>query len=60
LVADLGVPVLLLATIASGAAARTSGHPGRVSAFTATAGALSLLLVAAYVVAIWAMTTKPD
>jgi len=59
LTADLGVPVLVLAAILAGLAMRgtrrgdTLGLTGRV------ATVIVALLVAAYLVAMWAMTTKP-
>jgi len=58
---DMGVLFLIVATVLVGLAARRAGEPGDggpvVSARIAT-GLVSLLLVA-YLVAVWAMTTKP-
>jgi hypothetical protein len=58
---DMGVLFLIVATVLVGRAARRAGEPGgggpAVSARVAT-GLVSLLLVA-YLVAVWAMTTKP-
>ena len=59
-VADGGLVLLILALIATGVAARRARRGGTglaISARIAT-GLVSILLVA-YVVAIWAMTTKP-
>jgi hypothetical protein len=57
----MGVLFLIVATVLVGLAARRAGEPGDggpvVSARIAT-GLVSLLLVA-YLVAVWAMTTKP-
>jgi hypothetical protein len=55
--ADLGLVVLVLATVAAWVAVRrgpSGGALGRV------ATVLVVLLLAAYLVAVWAMTTKPD
>ena len=58
-VTDLGVFLLIIATILGGLAARRASRGGgpSVSARVAT-GLVSVLLVA-YLVAVWAMTTKP-
>jgi hypothetical protein len=56
-VADLGLVVMVLTTVLAGLAVRrgtAGGTLGRV------AGVLAAVLMAAYVVAVWAMTTKPD
>lgn len=56
-VADLGLVVMVLTTVLAGLAVRrgtAGGTLGRV------AGVLAAVLVTAYVVAVWAMTTKPD
>jgi hypothetical protein len=56
-IADLGLVVLVLATVAAWVAQRrgaAGGGLGRV------ATVLIALLIAAYLVAVWAMTTKPD
>jgi hypothetical protein len=57
IVADLGLVVMVLTTVLAGLAVRrgtAGGTLGRV------AGVLAAVLVAAYVVVVWAMTTKPD
>jgi hypothetical protein len=58
-VTDLGVFFLIIATVLGGLAARRASRGGgpSVSARVAT-GLVSVLLVA-YLVAVWAMTTKP-
>jgi hypothetical protein len=61
-VSDLGLLLLLAATIIAGLglrrAARASGETGGSGGVTATVVIISIMLIA-YVVAIWAMTTKP-
>ena len=54
LVSDVGLLVLVAATVAAALGLRRAGGRG-----TAIAGWLSALLIVMYVVAIWAMTTKP-
>jgi hypothetical protein len=59
-VTDVGVLLLIIATVLSGLAvrrARRGGAGGSISARVST-GLVSILLVA-YLVAVWAMTTKP-
>jgi hypothetical protein len=58
-VTDLGVLLLIIATILGGVAARRAGRGGgpSISARVST-GLVSVLLVA-YLIAVWAMTTKP-
>lgn len=58
-VGDLGALVLLIAIVIANIGARRS-REGGMSALTKVATALSLLLLVAYVVAIWAMTSKPS
>jgi hypothetical protein len=58
-VADFGGLLLLIAIIIANIGARRS-REGGMSALTKVATAISLLLVIAYIVAIWAMTTKPS
>ncbi len=62
-VADMGLLFLLIATITSGVASRRAAAAGaegapKVLGIRVSAG-LCALLVIAYVIAIWAMTTKP-
>jgi hypothetical protein len=57
--ADLGLLVILIATLLAGLGARRAARtPGSGSLGRASAALVSLLLVA-YLVAVWAMTTKP-
>jgi hypothetical protein len=58
-VADLGAILLLVTTIVAAFAARRARAAAAVGALARTATALTLVLVAAYGVAIWAMTAKP-
>ena len=53
---DMGVLFLIAATVCAGLSVRRGGRP----ALTRAALILSVLLLVMYVVAIWAMTTKPD
>ncbi len=61
LVTDAGALALVAATVAAGLAVRRAGAGGDVASSRgpAIAAWLTLLLIAAYVVAIWAMATKP-
>jgi hypothetical protein len=56
-VADIGLLVLIVGTVAAGIAARRGERPGTTGA-RISASLVGLLLVM-YVVAVWAMTTKP-
>ena len=59
LVADIGGLALLVALILAGIGLRRAENgPGRTGARIVTV--VTLLLLAAYIVAIWAMTTKPS
>jgi hypothetical protein len=59
--ADLGLLVLLVTTILAGLAARRLRRAaGGRSVLGRVAAVLTLVLVAAYVVAVWAMTAKPS
>jgi hypothetical protein len=61
LTADLGLLVLLVTTILAGLAARRLRRAaGGRSILGRVAAVLTLVLVAAYVVAVWAMTAKPS
>jgi len=53
---ELGLLLLLAATVCAGLSARRGGRPG----LTRAAFLLSAFMVAMYVVTIWAMTTKPE
>jgi hypothetical protein len=57
-VADAGGILLLIAIIIANIGSRRS-REGGMSALTKAATVISVLLVVAYIVAIWAMTTKP-
>jgi uncharacterized membrane protein len=59
--ADAGVLLLLISTILAGLAARKASRGAGGGATLGRIGTvLALVLVAAYVVAVWAMTTKPS
>ena len=60
MVTDPGLLILIAATVLGGLAARRAGEPGGGPAIGAriATGLVALLLVA-YLVAVWAMTTKP-
>lgn len=59
--ADAGLLLLLISTILAGLAARRARrHPGGGGRLGRVATVLTLVLLAAYVVAVWAMTTKPS
>jgi hypothetical protein len=59
LAADLGGLVLLIATIIANIAVRRAPDTG-LGKLAKVSASLSLILVALYVFAIWAMTTKPS
>jgi hypothetical protein len=60
MVTDPGVLILIAATVLGGLAARRAREPGGSPAVGARiATALVALLLVAYLVAVWAMTTKP-
>jgi hypothetical protein len=59
LAADLGGLILLIATIVANMAVRRDPDAGLGMLAKVGAG-LSLILVALYVFAVWAMTTKPS
>lgn len=59
--ADLGLLVLVATTIAAGIAARAARRErGRGAGLRRVSTVLATLLLALYVVAVWAMTAKPD
>ena len=60
MVTDPGSLLLIAATVLGGVAARRAGEPGGGPAITGriAAGLVGVLLIA-YLVAVWAMTTKP-
>lgn len=58
--ADLGGLLLLISVVLAGFGARRLARPGGGSTILArSAGALALLVLALYLVALWAMTAKP-
>ncbi len=58
---DLGLLLIIIATVLSGLAARRiRNNPDGPSVMTRISMALTFILIAAYVVAVWAMTTKPS
>ena len=57
--ADLGLLVLVATTITAGIAARAARRERGGAGLRRAAAVLASLLLAAYVVATWAMTTKP-
>ena len=59
--ADGGLLFLLISTILAGVAARRAGRrPGGGGTLGRVATVLTLIVLAAYVVAVWAMTAKPS
>jgi hypothetical protein len=59
--ADLGLVILVIALILTGIGARRLRRgAGSSSTVSRIGGVLAAILLAAYVVAVWAMTTKPD
>ena len=59
MVADIGLLVLIVMTVLAGIASRRARQGGTPSGLVRWANALTLLLIAAYGVALWAMATKP-
>jgi hypothetical protein len=59
LVADIGGILLLISIIVANIGVRRS-RDGGVSSLAKVAATISVLLIIAYVVAVWAMTTKPS
>jgi hypothetical protein len=57
--ADIGVPVFLVTLILAGIGARRA-RAGAGGGLTRAAGILACLLLAAYVVTVWAMAGKPS
>jgi hypothetical protein len=60
LTADLGVILILISVVLAVIGLRRLREPGRGAVLGPIVGVVSVLLLAAYVVAVWAMTTKPD
>jgi hypothetical protein len=59
-IGDFGLLVLIVTTIIAWVAARGARDGGEEGIVTSAPAALTLLLLAAFVVAIWAMTGKPS
>jgi hypothetical protein len=59
MVTDIGLLVLIVVTVLAGLAARRARRGGEPGGLVRPATALTLLLIAAYAVALWAMTAKP-
>lgn len=60
-VGDLGVPLFLITLIVTGVGARRlSRADAGSSVWARIAGVLTVILLASYVVAVWAMSAKPD
>ena len=57
--ADGGLLVLIIATVLAGLAARRARRGGEPTGLVRWTYGLTLLLIAAYAVALWAMATKP-
>ena len=57
--ADSGLVAIVVATVLAGLAARRATGPRASSGPRLVSGALASLLLVAYLVAVWAMTTKP-
>jgi hypothetical protein len=57
--ADGGLLVLIITTVLAGLAARRARRGGQPTALVRWTYGLTLLLIAAYAVALWAMATKP-
>ena len=57
---DIGALLLLIALIVGGVGVRRLRSDAPRLGFTTAAGVLSALLLAAFLVAVWAMTAKPD
>jgi threonine/homoserine/homoserine lactone efflux protein len=59
MMADVGLVVIVVATVLAGFAARRGRRPGGSSGAQRISGVLVSLLLVAYLVAVWTMTTKP-
>jgi uncharacterized membrane protein len=58
--ADVGLLILLVTLLLAGLGARRVRRSGEASVLAKVATPLATLLLILYVVAVWAMTTKPD
>ena len=59
-VSEGGLVLMLVATALAGLGMRRLARDGAGSTLGRAAGVVTLVLVVAYLVAVWAMTTKPD
>jgi hypothetical protein len=59
MVADIGLLLLIVMTVLTGMASRRARQGGTPSGLVKWANGLTLLLILAYGVALWAMATKP-
>jgi len=59
MVADIGLLILIVMTVLTGIASRRARQGGTPSALVKWANGLTLFLIVAYGVALWAMATKP-
>ena len=59
-ISDGGLLLMIIATVLAGLGARRVRRQGDPGGSMAVATALTVLTVVAYVVAVWAMTTKPS
>lgn len=59
IVTDLGLLLLIIVTVLAGLAKRRVGRGTEPGRLVRPATAITLLLIAAYAVALWAMTAKP-
>jgi hypothetical protein len=61
IVGDLGVPIFLITLIVTGLGMRQLRRPDTEASVLARIGCvLSVILLAGYVIAVWAMSAKPD
>jgi len=59
-VSDLGLLLLIVATVLAGLTLRRANRGGRPGALAGVSAAIVSLMLLGYGIAIWAMTTKPD
>ena len=59
LVSDVGLLILIVMTVLAGLAVRRAGRGGEPAGLVRWTTGLTLLLILAYTVALWAMATKP-
>lgn len=61
MVGDFGIPIFLITLIVTGIGARRLRRPDAGSSVLARiGGVLAVILLASYVIAVWAMSAKPD